>query len=290
MATEVHCLTCFEALDAELNKRKPLSLEEIQSSWVSYVAAAGQQKQQQHEAPSDPALRRVAAADASTGSGSPASTSSSSGSSSSLQTGASTPATSISSLPLSSIVGSSGPPSTPLFVTWNTIENGDDDDEAGEDEDDEDNVSLRGCIGTFEPTPLSIGLPEYALISALQDTRFSPVRRRELPALQVAVTLLTDFEEVADPRDWVVGTHGVRLSFRDRGRRYGSTYLPDVAAEQGWTRDEALFSLARKAGWVGGQSRWRELDLRVTRYQGKKKSLSYARFRKWRDWVEQQQQ
>ena len=285
MATEVHCLTCFEALDAELNKRKPLSLEEIQSSWVSYVAAAGQQEQkQQHDAPSDPALRRVAAADAGTGSGSPASTSS--GSSSSLQTGASTPATSISSLPLSSIVSSSGPPSTPLFVTWNTIES--DDDEADEDdEDDEDNVSLRGCIGTFEPTPLSIGLPEYALISALQDTRFSPVRRRELPSLQVAVTLLTDFEEVADPRDWVVGVHGVRLSFRDR--RYGSTYLPDVAAEQGWTRDEALFSLARKAGWVGGQSRWRELDLRVTRYQGKKKTLSYARFRKWRDWVEQQQ-
>ena len=81
-----------------------------------------------------------------------------------------------------------------------------------------------------------------------------------------------------------------RFNMQDQALFRGTGATPaDVAAEQGWTRDEALFSLARKAGWVGGQSRWRELDLRVTRYQGKKKTLSYARFRKWRDWVEQQQ-
>ena len=273
MATAVHCIACFEALDAHLNKRKALSLDEIQSSWDQYTASA-QPAGKDNTPPKVPALARLAA---SAGDSTP----SSSSSSSSVDIGgaSSTPDTSTSSLPLASVVAANIPASAPLFVTWNTFDDDDDDD-------DDDETSLRGCIGTFEAQPLAEGLPEYALISALHDSRFTPISRRELPRLQVAVTLLTDFEEVSDPYDWVVGVHGVRLSFTDRGRRYGSTYLPDVASEQGWSREEALFSLTRKAGWMGSHARWRELDLRVTRYQGKKCTLGYAEFKKWRDWVE----
>ncbi|KAI9147775.1 hypothetical protein HJFPF1_12806 [Paramyrothecium foliicola] len=264
MATTEHCILCFEALDASLSKRKPMSLEDLQASWATFSRTSAS------SAPRDPTLRRVAAdADSSSGTSSP---------SSSTQA-ASTPATSTSSLPLNNSAGPA-PASAPLFVTWNTVQ--------GDDGDDDD-TSLRGCIGTFEPQPLSVGLPEYALISALHDTRFSPVTRAELPTLQAAVTLLTDFEPVDDPYDWDVGVHGIRLSFYDRGRRYGATYLPDVAAEQGWTKDEALFSLVRKAGWVGSRSRWKDLELKVTRYQGKKIAANYPQFKKWRDWVVSQQ-
>ena len=267
MATPAHCIACFEALDAHLSKRKALSLDEIQSSWDKYTAST-QPAGKENAPPKAPALARLA--------DSPPSSSSSS--SVDIGGASSTPDTSTSSLPLASVVAANTPPSAPLFVTWNTY-----DDDYG---DDEDEVSLRGCIGTFEAQPLSEGLPEYALISALHDSRFRPISRRELPRLQVAVTLLTDFEPVADPYDWVVGVHGVRLSFTDRGRRYGSTYLPDVASEQGWSREEALFSLTRKAGWMGSRAQWKALDLHVTRYQGKKCSLGYGEFRKWRDWVE----
>lgn len=269
MASAVHCIACFEALDAQLNKRKPLPLDEIQSSWDQYTAS--QPSGTKNAPPKVPALNRLAVASDST-------PSSSSSSSVDIGGASSTPGTSTSSLPLASVVAANAPLSAPLFVTWNTFDN--------EDDPEDDEVSLRGCIGTFEAQPLSEGLPEYALISALHDTRFPPVSRGELPRLQAAVTLLTDFEEVADPYDWVVGVHGVRLSFTDRGRRYGSTYLPDVASEQGWTKEEALFSLTRKAGWMGSHSRWRELDLKVTRYQGKKFSLGYAEFKRWREWVE----
>jgi uncharacterized protein (TIGR00296 family) len=161
-------------------------------------------------------------------------------------------------------------------VTWNTLSPG-----GGSGSD----VSLRGCIGTFEAQPLSTGLPEYATISALHDTRFPPVTKRDLPRLQAAVTLLTDFEDADDAYDWDIGTHGIRLSFSDAGRRYGATYLPDVAAEQGWTKDEALYSLVRKAGWAGGRSGWKALDLKITRYQGRKASLDYPEFKKWREWL-----
>lgn len=74
----------------------------------------------------------------------------------------------------------------------------------------------------------------------------------------------------------------------DKGRRYGSTYLPDVVSEQGWTKEEALYSLVRKAGWMGGRGRWRDLDLKVTRYQGKKARASYEDYKKWKDWVDKQ--
>ncbi|KAK5995611.1 Nuclear protein AMMECR1 [Cladobotryum mycophilum] len=238
MASQEHCLVCFEALDAELNKRKPLSLEEVQSSWIAFKSSSGSSSSAAQQL-----LLLVL----------------------------------LNNLPRGGLhprdvhlLPPHGPFFRPLFVTWNTV--------AGDD------AILRGCIGTFEAQPLSEGLPEYAVISALQDTRFPPVSRQELPTLQAAVTLLTDFEEVDDPYDWEVGTHGIRLSFSHRGRRYGSTYLPDVASEQGWTREETLFSLVRKAGWMGSRSHWKDLELKVTRYQGKKVSLDYPEFKRWKDW------
>lgn len=262
MATTAHCIACFEVLDGHLNARKPLSLDEIQSKWEAYAASS-----QVRSPPPNAAFGRLAAL--ANASGTSQSSVSSSASSTVASGAASTPATSLSSLPLASF---------PLFVTWNTY----DDDDSTDDED----VSLRGCIGTFESQDLHSAVPEYALISALNDHRFPPISKTELPTLQAAVTLLTDFEAVEDPYDWEVGTHGVRLSFQDRGRRYGSTYLPDVAAEQGWTKEETLFSLARKAGWMGSQSKFKNLTLGVTRYQGSKAKMGYGEYKKWRSWVE----
>ncbi|KAI6780807.1 AMMECR1 [Emericellopsis cladophorae] len=261
MATPAHCIACFEALDAHLAKRPALSLDEIQSLYEQFVASTSSSP-----APNkNPTLSRLA---------NPSPSSSSTSSTTGLST--STPDTSNTSL--SSIVANNIPDKAPLFVTWNVVESDDD-------EEDEE-VSLRGCIGTFSDELLEEGIPEYALISALRDTRFRPIKASELPSLQAAVTLLTDFEKVDDPYDWVVGVHGVRLSFHDKGRRYGSTYLPDVASEQGWTREEALYSLSRKAGWVGSQSKWRDLDLQVTRYQGKKCSVRYAEYKRFKAWVD----
>ncbi|KAG5926801.1 hypothetical protein E4U42_002938 [Claviceps africana] len=265
MATPVHCLACFEALDAHLDRRKPLSLSEVEASYALYQSSLPDASSAiSTSKTSDPA-------DETTDSSSSSSTTSPAWSSST------TPATSISSLSL-------GTSSAPLFVTWNTVRRENSDDDA-DDDDDDDDVSLRGCIGTFESQPLALGIPEYAIISALHDTRFAPISKRELPELQAAVTLLTDFEEADDAYDWDIGTHGIRLSFTDNGHRYGATYLPNVASEQGWSKDETLYSLIRKAGWIGGRTRWKALELKVTRYQGRKASLNYPEFKKWRDWL-----
>ncbi len=46
------------------------------------------------------------------------------------------------------------------------------------------------------------GLKDYALIAALQDTRFDPITTRELPHLTCGLSLLTDFEDGLGHLDW----------------------------------------------------------------------------------------
>lgn len=122
---------------------------------------------------------------------------------------------------------------------------------------------------------------------AFEDTRFNPISARELPTLECAVTLLTNFEPAADSMDWTLGTHGLRISFSIGHGRYGATYLPDVALDQGWTKEETLVSLMRKAGWNGAERDWKKVKLDVVRYQGKKVNLAYNEWKEWRDWVEE---
>ncbi|KAL9946968.1 hypothetical protein D7B24_000775 [Verticillium nonalfalfae] len=256
MASIEHCLYCFEALASHLERRKGRSLHEIQQSWAEYAKSqpeTGGKKQM-------PALQRLTEPSSDAGSAS-------SGSSSSASLSADTPATSTASLP--SLVTES-----PLFVTWNTVAGGP-----------SRHRSLRGCIGTFEAQDLDAGLSEYALTSALHDTRFPPVAASELPTLEVAVTLLTDFEDCEGAMDWTLGVHGLRISFAAKGRRYGATYLPDVAVEQEWTKEETLVSLMRKAGWTGRKDTWQDVELKVVRYQGKKESLEYEEYKKWHDFA-----
>ena len=168
--------------------------------------------------------------------------------------------------------------SSPLFVTWNKVSRR------------SQNRSLRGCIGTFEPQDLDVGLKDYAITSALHDTRFNPITVAELPTLEVAVTLLTDFEPCSDPLAWELGVHGIKVSFYERHRRYSATYLPDVAVEQGWTKEETLESLVRKAGF-NGRKTWRDVaELHVVRYQGRKESVEFEEYRQWRDWVKAEEE
>lgn len=168
--------------------------------------------------------------------------------------------------------------SSPLFVTWNKVSRR------------SQNRSLRGCIGTFEPQDLDVGLKDYAITSALHDTRFNPITLAELPTLEVAVTLLTDFEPCSDPLVWELGVHGIKISFYERHRRYSATYLPDVAVEQGWTKEETLESLIRKAGFSGRKT-WRDVaELHVVRYQGRKESVEFEEYRQWKEWVKAEEE
>ncbi|RMZ70191.1 ammecr1 family [Pyrenophora seminiperda CCB06] len=294
MATQAHCAYCFESLVASLEKRPALSLTQVQTLWAKYTSdpTTTSELEDETEQEEADALARTTVdaspykpAAVSRILGSPPS----SASSSSLQSASSTPSGGASETPNSltsqsstNLVSNNGDHDSdtqeehPLFVTWNTVSS-----KSGD-------KRLRGCIGTFEALPLATGLSSYALTSAFDDTRFAPITARELRTLEVAVTLLTNFESVDSPMDWDIGTHGLRISFTDKGRRYGSTYLPDVALEQGWSKEETLVSLMRKAGWGGKKADWKKVGVRVVRYQGKKVALGWGEWTSWRDWVDEE--
>ncbi|KAI9276418.1 DUF51 family protein [Sporodiniella umbellata] len=154
--------------------------------------------------------------------------------------------------------------SYPLFVTWNIEKRGE--------------SRLRGCIGNFSPLKLHRGLKEYALISALKDSRFSPITLQELPKLSCAVSLLVNFEKAQDYLDWEVGVHGIWIEFvEENGTKSTATYLPEVMEEQGWTKEQAIHSLLRKGGYYADiTQKYCEQSIVLTRYQSQKKSASYS--------------
>ena len=87
-----------------------------------------------------------------------------------------------------------------------------------------------------------------------------------------------------NPLDWSLGRHGIHITFHHSGRRYSGTYLPEVAPAQGWSKEEAIESLIRKAGYRGkvnpGDDLWRSIQLQV--YESVKTKKNWAQYQKWK--------
>jgi uncharacterized protein (TIGR00296 family) len=117
--------------------------------------------------------------------------------------------------------------------------------------------SLRGCIGFPKAEfPVKEGVQKAAILSAFEDTRFSPLEREELDKIIFEVSVLTEPEliTIKKPEEYlkkiVVGRDGLILQ---NGPFYG-LLLPHVPVEYGWSVEEFLENLAWKAGlspdWV----------------------------------------
>lgn len=112
---------------------------------------------------------------------------------------------------------------------------------------------LRGCVGTIKATrPLHEAVVDIATAAALHDYRFPPVRREEVSRLTVQVSVLSVPRPLDSWRDLEVGRHGIVLAKNGRS----AVFLPEVALEQGWGREETLSHLAVKAGLAADA--WRE--------------------------------
>jgi AmmeMemoRadiSam system protein B/AmmeMemoRadiSam system protein A len=108
------------------------------------------------------------------------------------------------------------------------------------------NGSLRGCIGHIVTrAPLYETVREMAIAAASNDPRFPPVKEGELADIDIEISVLSRPERVNDPQTIIPGVHGVIVK---RGFQQG-VFLPQVATEQGWGREEFLRNLCvQKAG------------------------------------------
>ena len=105
---------------------------------------------------------------------------------------------------------------------------------------------LRGCIGNIIGRgPLYATVCDMAIQSATSDPRFNPVTKNELDEIDIEISVLSSLERIYEPDKIIMGKHGVLVK---RGFSSG-VYLPQVATETGWTRNEFMDSLcAQKAG------------------------------------------
>jgi AmmeMemoRadiSam system protein B/AmmeMemoRadiSam system protein A len=104
---------------------------------------------------------------------------------------------------------------------------------------------LRGCIGFIEPVlPLHRAVMEASVYAACRDSRFLPVSRDELDAIEIEISVLSPLKKIVNPDMVTVGKHG--LVIEKDGKR--GLLLPQVAVENNWTREAFLESVCLKAG------------------------------------------
>ena len=120
---------------------------------------------------------------------------------------------------------------------------------------------LRGCIGSIEPVAaLAQAVASSAVNAAFRDPRFPPLRKEELPAIHIEISVMSPIVAVADVSEIEVGRDGLIIS---RGARAG-LLLPQVATEYEWDRDTFLRQTCIKAGLPGDS--WRSPDCRIEKF------------------------
>lgn len=104
---------------------------------------------------------------------------------------------------------------------------------------------LRGCIGYItSQNPLHETVAEAVVSAATKDPRFEPIQAKELPGIEIEISVLTPLERLQKVDDIEIGVHGLYVT---QGRQSG-LLLPQVPTSYGWDRAEFLQQTCRKAG------------------------------------------
>ncbi|MBQ9026207.1 MAG: TIGR00296 family protein [Methanobrevibacter sp.] len=128
---------------------------------------------------------------------------------------------------------------------------------------------LRGCIGYPEPVKSLIeSTIDVAIAAAFDDPRFPELKEEEFGDIEFEVTVLTQPEliEVAHPDQYLdeieIGRDGLIIQ---KGYARG-LLLPQVAPENGFTKEEFLDHTCMKAG-ISADS-WMDESCDVYKFQG----------------------
>lgn len=103
---------------------------------------------------------------------------------------------------------------------------------------------MRGCRGTTKPvTSLASGVIDMTASSA-RDPRFQPVQQSELGDIKIEISILGSLKKIDSINEIEVGKHGIYLCVDEAC----AVYLPQIATENNWDREELLRQVSRKAG------------------------------------------
>ncbi len=115
---------------------------------------------------------------------------------------------------------------------------------------------LRGCIGyMWEDMPLCRVVGAMAIQAAFNDKRFPPLTPEEFKKVEIEISVLTPAQPIVNYNEIVLGRDGVVVKKNERH----AVYLPQVATEMNWNREELLDNLCRKAELLPGE--WKNAQL-----------------------------
>ena len=118
---------------------------------------------------------------------------------------------------------------------------------------------LRGCVGRFETNQTLVSVVEQMAVSAAsRDLRFLPVAPEEVDDLSIEISVLTPLHRISSIDEIEIGRHGIYLK---KGVRAG-TYLPKVARDAGWTREEFLEHCSLEKAGLGWEG-WKEAQIYI---------------------------
>jgi uncharacterized protein len=121
---------------------------------------------------------------------------------------------------------------------------------------------LRGCIGTLvSPEGVGRAVAQYARHAAFDDPRFPPISSAEWPEIEIEISVLSAPRLAQGVEDVRVGRDG--LIIEHRGRR--GLLLPQVAVEWGFSAEQFLAEVSRKAGLPPGA--WKEPGARLYAFE-----------------------
>ena len=116
---------------------------------------------------------------------------------------------------------------------------------------------LRGCIGRFDASePLYKVVQDMAIASSTEDHRFNPVEPDEIPQVEIEISVLTPMRRINSINEIQMGEHGIYIR---KGYRSG-TFLPQVATETRWTKEEFLGHCAQDKAGIGWDG-WKDAEI-----------------------------
>jgi len=119
--------------------------------------------------------------------------------------------------------------------------------------------NLRGCIGNIiGKIPLDQGVIEMAIAASTQDPRFPSVTKSEIDDLELEISVLSPLKKIDSPAEIILGKHGVLVK---KGFKSG-VYLPQVADETGWSKEEFMSSLCMHKAGIPANS-WKSGDCEI---------------------------
>jgi len=122
---------------------------------------------------------------------------------------------------------------------------------------------LRGCIGHFgEDVPLHEIVAEMARAAAFEDPRFMPVTADELADINIEISVLTPMRRIQSLDEFELHRHGIYIR---KGYRSG-TYLPQVADEVNWTKEEFVSHCAQDKAGIGWDG-WKDAETELYVYE-----------------------